>query len=128
VKRRKVMRVSDYFVQVPLEQEFHLLFHTYTGAVDVVSQETVSFLNDFSNSVDGGDAKAVALLKQRGYLTDRTPQEEEEFVARLGALLHERAKSQRPHSFMIIPTYNCNLRCPYCYEKSLQKHGRSQCH
>jgi uncharacterized protein len=25
--------------------------------------------------------------------------------------------------FLVIPTYGCNLRCPYCYEKALHKKG-----
>ncbi len=120
------MRTSDYNIYVPLpDSDEYIMIHGYTGAVDVVGPEVVEFLQRFR---DGGSVDDVSLspeiiaaLQRRGYLTEKTPEQEQSFVVKLGRVVL-RYHRERPQ-FVFIPTYDCNLRCPYCYERHLRAHG-----
>ena len=118
------MRVSDYNIVVPLpDSDEYILIHGYSGAVDVVQQGVVDFLQGFGNGRGTGGVPEgmIETLKKRGYLTERTPEEEQDFVRKLGQLLHNVQKKRA--GFLMMPTYDCNLRCSYCYEKRLCKKG-----
>jgi uncharacterized protein len=144
-----MLRTSSYTIQVNLPDNHDevLLVHGYTGAHDLVSRRVADFLRgrearraakplygEWSAEpapaapADAGadtaivsDA-AIALLTAQGYLTDLAPDEEETFFSQFATKLHERALRQAP-SYIFIPTYDCNLRCSYCY----QDHMRSDC-
>ncbi len=137
-----MLRTSSYtiFVKLPDHEEDVLLVHGYTGAYDRVSNEVASFLRsreakraakplygDWRAEPEVAATAAVSdatidLLKEQGYLTELSVDEEETFFSRLAVKLHERALRQAP-SFIFMPTYDCNLRCSYCY----QDHMRSDC-
>lgn len=122
------MRASSYCIVVRLPgEERALLFHGYSGAVDLVHEKVVELLDEPRRDIRRGGSKAseatIALLTKRGYLTDRSPVEEQEFVRELGERVHRVSRRHAPAGFLIIPTYSCNLRCPYCYEKTLRRHG-----
>lgn len=74
------------------------------------------------------DDTTVQTLWTRGYLTDKTHGEECAYVAKLTAWLHSRALSHARPGYILVPTYQCNLRCPYCFEAStrtsLAREGR----
>lgn len=99
------------------------MVHGFSGAVDVVSQKVVNYLQKFNKEGEFPplDPETVDKLKKRGYLTDKTEKEEEEFVCALVRVLLSRARSTA--KFLLIPTYNCQLRCPYCYEVKLRRKG-----
>ena len=75
------MRPSNYTIMVRLpEKEKFLLFHGYSGAVDVVERcvaellmEPARRINDDNGTVS---AETYKLLEKRGYLTNKTPAEE----------------------------------------------------
>jgi len=120
------VRESNYNIYIPLTgSEDHLLIHGYSGAVDVVHAEVTEFLQNYqdkksrrSNRIT--DPLVESLLK-RGYLTERTFEEEKEYVRKLGRVLFDWQK--KGTGFLLMPTYDCNLRCPYCYEKQLRRKG-----
>lgn len=133
------MRASNYIVYVFVpNQDAYYLVHGYTGAVDRVMPCTVRFLFDHASPLptfctkderivrdslrgrgfDEVRQSTLDMLVARGYLTERTVDEERLYVQRLAALLHEKAFRKLRPAFVIIPTYQCNLRCPYCYETS----------
>ncbi|MFL6260738.1 MAG: radical SAM protein [Thermoanaerobaculia bacterium] len=137
-----MFRTSSYtiFVNLPGNDHEMLLVHGYTGAYDRVSREVAGYLRsrearrssrplygDWSAEPEPAAAGEVSdatidLLQAQGYLTDLSPEEEETFFARLAETLHRRALRQAP-SYIFMPTYDCNLRCSYCY----QDHMRSDC-
>jgi uncharacterized protein len=80
--------------------------------------------DDAREQQTGFSDAAVATLRRRGYLTDLTPEQEQDHVVRLTALLQKQYQRYGV-GFAIIPTYNCNLRCTYCYERLLRCNGRS---
>ncbi len=142
-----MLRTSSYtiFVDLPMQSGLEdevLLVHGYTGAYDRVSKPVAEFLRArraaapkplygewaaepsaaAGNAVGAPSDATIAILRDQGYLTELAPQEEETFFARLAVRLHERALRQAP-SYIFMPTYDCNLRCSYCY----QDHMRTDC-
>jgi len=124
------VRASSYIVAIPLpDTDRVLLFHGYTGAVDVVSSRIAGPLTDgessngnFRNSLS---SDTISHLTTRGYLTEKTPEAERAYVEELGRRVHAVLKKHASPGFLIVPTYSCNLRCTYCYEKGLQTRGVS---
>jgi len=141
-----MLRTSSYtiFVTLPNDERDALLVHGYTGAYDRVPREVAAFLRaqevrppakplygEWSREPgatgpatvsDAVSPVMLAHLAAQGYLTDLSPEEEETFFSGFAVKLHERALQQAP-SYIFMPTYDCNLRCSYCY----QDHMRSDC-
>jgi uncharacterized protein len=136
------MRTSNYvaYVHVPETDDYYLV-HGYSGAVDKVSPSLVRYMLDrcdpshtwqtkdeevvaetlrgreFDEPSDG----AVEMLKGRGYLTEMTTPEELHYVERLAGFLHRKKVASTPPGFMFVPSYECNLRCPYCFETDTRR-------
>lgn len=108
------LRVSSYMIPVKLEdeREKYLLIQGYTGAIDVVEKD---FLERIKSSIDSFSPETSRILCQRGYITSKTEEEEYAYAARLAEALHKK-DSILHKSFMLIVTYHCNFRCPYCFE------------
>lgn len=134
---RGALRTSSYtiYVDLPGNAEEMLLVHGYTGAYDKVSRRVAAHVlsldsarppkplyGDWSKPAPMTDEVAGDLpddvlrtLKKRGYLTAMTVEEEEAFFTKLTSQLHHRA-IHRPPAYIVVPTYQCNLRCPYCFQ------------
>lgn len=97
--------------------------HGYSGAIDVVDKRIADSLQCFAGEQASStlSEEEYRTLVERGYLTEKTPEEETAWVTRVAAMVEKRAKGS---SFVIIPTYDCNLRCTYCYQKLLRSKGR----
>ena len=140
-----MLRTSSYtiYVNLPDNEDEVLLVHGYTGAYDKVSRGVATFLRgrqgktakplygDWSPEPEAGEGgqgtdlpsdATIDLLRQQGYLTELSRDDEEGFFSRLAGALHARALRQAP-SYIFMPTYDCNLRCSYCY----QDHMRTDC-
>jgi uncharacterized protein len=124
------VRTSSYIVFVPIPEKGRvLLFHGYSGAVDLVSSRLADAL---MNGIPSGRSIRTSIsrdtrshLATRGYLTEKTPEDEEAYVVELGLRVHGVLRKHASPGFLIIPTYSCNLRCTYCYEKGLHEKGPS---
>ena len=105
------MRPSNYTITVRLpEKEKFLLFHGYSGAVEVVEPCVAELLIDPVRRIkdDNGtvSVETFKLLEKRGYLTDKTPAEETAFVKELGERVHRFRLKHSTAGFLIA------LRCP----------------
>lgn len=110
------LRVSSYMIPVKLKQEEdkYMLIHGYTGAIDIVSGELLNDIQSVDEKINWVQPMVEHLLK-RGYLTTKTQDEEYSYVKRIARALHKRDEILHK-SFTWIVSYNCNFRCPYCFE------------
>ncbi|MFX0064963.1 MAG: radical SAM protein [Candidatus Hermodarchaeota archaeon] len=115
------LMVSKHNQWFKVNEENFLLLNPFSGALDVVDQEVIDLIDyvqthsQFPSQIDRND-QIVSLLLNRGYFLTSSDEE------RKRALAFEKVLQSFHHpGFLLIPTYNCNFRCPYCYEQNLRK-------
>ncbi|HTW83335.1 MAG TPA: SPASM domain-containing protein [Candidatus Sulfotelmatobacter sp.] len=130
------------YVDLPDDRAHVLLVHGYSGAFDKVPASVASYLRslderppkplygDWTDTGNNGDAEAtrpsdelLALLTKRGYLTSLTRAEERARFDRLVQMRHEKW-SALPPAYTLMPTYDCNLRCGYCFQDHMRTDAR----
>ena len=122
------MRISTYEIILPLIDEEDkeiegkaLLINGLYGAIDVVDESAVEALR----SGDWGKLP-VALrerLMLRGHITRKDEAGELADLKLLGRIW----KKMIGHTgvgLVIVPTFDCNFRCPYCFESHRLKNGQ----
>ncbi|MBQ7515558.1 MAG: 4Fe-4S cluster-binding domain-containing protein [Schwartzia sp.] len=122
------MRKSTYEIILPLiggdEKEiegYTLLVNGLYGAMDVVKREEAEKFaaGDFAGL-------SVALrehLMLRGHLT-RKDEAGELADLKLLARIHKTIPDRSSVGLVILPTYDCNFRCPYCFEQHRLQRGQ----
>lgn len=134
------MRTSSYtiYVDLPDNPNEMLLVHGYTGAYDKVSRKVATYVRSLEirrppkplygewtdeSAVDGRveppSSATIDVLRRRGYLTDMNVEKEQEFFHKMVGRIHERNLKGAP-GYIIMPTYNCNLRCAYCFQDHMR--------
>lgn len=118
------LRTSSYMIPIKLEQEEgkYMLIHGYTGAMDIVSEALLNDIKSVGEKVYLSQPMLEFLLK-RGYITNKTQKEEQAYVTRIARTLHKRDTILLHKIFTFVVTYNCNFRCPYCFEGRELKNG-----
>ncbi|MBR1761201.1 MAG: radical SAM protein [Schwartzia sp.] len=121
------MRKSTYEIILPLihgSEEIKdrtLLVNGLYGAIDVVKKEEA---DKFAAGDFAGLSTALReRLLLRGHLTRKSEEEELadlKLIGRLYRLLPARAGI----GIVIMPTYDCNFRCPYCFERHRLANGQ----
>ncbi len=112
------MYFSDRVVYVKFNEQW-LLFSTLSGAIDIIDEDLADNLRE--EKWDAISLEMKTVLLERGYVFESRQKEASEFL-RLYELIKERDAKLAPE-FVVIPTYQCNLRCRYCYEGDLQDRG-----
>ena len=122
------MRLSTYEIILPLigrdDKEVEgkaLLVNGLYGAVDVVETETAAKLRE-------GDFAALPFalrerLMLRGHIT-RKDEAGELADARLLGRVWNKLIGHSGRGPVILPTYDCNFRCPYCFERHRLTRGQ----
>lgn len=135
-----MIRTSSYtiYVDLPGDQSEMLLVHGYKGTYDKVSRPVARYLRslerrrapkplygDWSDepaadeSVSTPSATTIAVLKERGYLTELSHEAETAHFESIVGELHERNMGKMPN-YIFMPTYDCNLRCSYCFQDHMR--------
>lgn len=105
------MRMSTYTIPLKIEEDRYLLINARTGAVTLVDEHVVKLLQKELSEVSA-DPSLITLLKEGGHLTALSPDEEAEEISHLYEKYVE--THRRVYTHMVIPTYDCNLKCSYC--------------
>ena len=133
------LRASSYTIHVDLPSESArvMLVHGYTGAYDLVSAGVAAYVRSLDakppkplvgewiepalhpGEVTTPPAELLERLIARGYLTELSREDERARYERIVDTLDRRAKRGTP-SYVIMPTYNCNLRCSYCFQDHMR--------
>lgn len=135
-----MLRTSSYTIYINLSDgtDDVLLVHGYTGAFDRVSKSIGDFLRAHETgrparplygewSTETGPVEAaedlgeeiLSVLVKQGYLTEKSLAEEEEHFSRLAGELQS-AALKNPPTYVFMPTYDCNLRCRYCFQDHMR--------
>ena len=122
------MRKSTYEIILPLigsdEKEIEgkkLLINGLYGAIDVVDDEIADKIT--RNEINGLSLEMRERLALRGHIT-RKDEEEELKDALLFGRIFSQTDARISVGPVILPTYNCNFRCPYCFEKHRLSRGQ----
>lgn len=112
------LRTSSYTIPIKLDSEEgkYMLIHGYTGAIDIVNEDIAIKLIQHNYIDEETFSPTIKTnLEKRGYITVKTKEEELSYVTRIAQALHKRDKILKKNFTWTI-TYNCNFRCPYCFE------------
>ena len=123
------MKLSAYEIFLPLVgtdekqiEGYALLVNGLYGAVDVVKKEEADKLQagDFA----GLSAALRERLMLRGHIT-RKDEAGELADLKLLSRIYKTVYGRSGVGLVIMPTYDCNFRCPYCFEQHRLKKGQS---
>jgi uncharacterized protein len=122
-----IQRVSDYAMifSFPADTAHALIVNGLYGAYDVITSGEAAALKAAQT-----DASALSLLDSetrkrlatRGHLVSFSSQEERENV-RIISRMYWLIPYQSMLDIVILPTYNCNFRCEYCFERKRLERG-----
>jgi uncharacterized protein len=113
------MRSSSYniLVKVDKQNEVYAILNSYTRAFDIINNDVHTFLKGKGNS-GSISRNTLDKLVKRGYLTPLSKLEEVKLAKNLLDKTHSESQF-KSYNFHFIISYDCNLRCVYCYEDDL---------
>lgn len=121
-----MLRTSDYNISLELKENTDqcLMIQGVHGSFDILEKKYADVLeacrDDISKADELPDDIREGLIK-RGYLTSLTEEDEFKFITKLCKGMNDRGRKRL--SITLLPTYNCNFRCEYCFERNLQCNG-----
>jgi len=134
------VRTSSYviYVDLPERRDEMLLVHGYTGAYDLVRSHVSTYLRHLEDGhvprplhgewsdyepvtgpIEPPPPETIQQLRSRGYLTDKSVDEERDFLVENVERWHA-ARAMNAPQFIFMPTYDCNLRCSYCFQDHMR--------
>lgn len=112
------MRSSSYNIIINVDTDKYIIINGYTLAIDIINNTVYQFLKK-SLTANTVEANTLETLIRRGYITYLSKEEEIKLVQHLSDKnRHQRIANQK-YNFHFIISYDCNLRCVYCYERSM---------
>ena len=115
---KKQLRSSSYNIVANTNRDDYIITHGYTKAMDIIPSEIAEFLNNNENilSENTFDEEEAEYMLKRGYITDLNIEDEHKKFKQLAKKVHRAKLNSLIPGFVIVPTYNCNLGCKYCFE------------
>ncbi|MER2138628.1 MAG: radical SAM protein [Succiniclasticum sp.] len=122
------MKVSAYEIILPLVgtdekqiEGYALLVNGLYGALDVVPKEEADKLQ--TGNLAGLPVALRERLLLRGHIT-RKDEAGELADLKLLSRIYKTLQGRSGVGLIIMPTYDCNFRCPYCFEQHRLKKGQ----
>ncbi len=108
------------------DQALYVLQNLFHGQVDFFSPPIPSLFEHLQNPTaidvtEGAKSTILPYLMEKGYLY-READEEERLVQKYVETSGQRdliISRHRGSQYGFLPTYTCNLRCPYCFQRKL---------
>ncbi|MBS4039192.1 MAG: radical SAM protein [Flavobacteriales bacterium] len=101
---------------VKINSQEYLMLNLINGAADII--ENPVYEKVMANDYDGIQSDIIQLMIERRYLF-QTEADYYYFIEELDNKMEALEESSIPN-FLIVPTYDCNLNCSYCYEKTYE--------
>ncbi len=120
------MRFSNYnILSEKLDTGGYAILNGLSGAIDVISDSLYNFIihaghRELSEVEVGDLGEDVTVLIERGYITTLNSAKEIDYATELAKKMdsEDRNELMEPeYSLLLIPNYNCNYRCVYCFER-----------
>ncbi|MBO3754004.1 MAG: SPASM domain-containing protein [Candidatus Brockarchaeota archaeon] len=110
--------LNKFVLFFSIKEDYYLILNTLNGAADVITSEIKRKIESLieEEQPNVADEELVKYLQERGYISHSSSSLEEAFSKAYRAYLS--GIESTPFTFVIIPTYLCNLACIYCYESS----------
>jgi len=126
----KKYRLSNYLNIIKLTKNY-LLFNGFNGCMDEISEELGEKLEELQKN----KVKQIKLINRyleeeeklyfvkRGYITVFSEKKEIKIFKKVIAFLDKQniAEARKKANIMFLLSYDCNLKCDYCYQKSLRQ-------
>lgn len=127
-------RLSTYniYVDLTVNSEYVLLIHGVTGEYLKIRKTELDIIKDLkyfktiNNSLISKDktytisSEILKALKQKGFITYKPKEVEEELFCKKVENLHGSALT-KPPAFLFLLSYDCNFNCYYCYQNKIRK-------
>ena len=110
------MEINKRVLPYRISDESTLLINSLTGAIDIITPEILYYLENIKSTKNAPiDDLTRERLKRRGYIFESIEDE----TRWLQYIVDAYSKTEKNLSFVVCPTYGCNLRCTYCFEGDL---------
>lgn len=117
------MHIINNHILVPVKGGNNLLIHTLKGFIDVLNEEEIKIFEKWKHSkqILPNTIEEIELLEsliKKNYIVESLDVEieMEKCTLEKSKIVHEKILDKCYGVFFVL-TYNCNFRCPYCYEK-----------
>ncbi len=95
--------------------DYNFVFNGINGAVDALNPDLAKLLSENMNKMVDVSGDEVSTLLERNYIFS-SEEDYKELRYRIDGYQNDFLKSE-PYHIAILPTFGCNLACPYCFEQ-----------
>lgn len=116
------LKLSDYNVIIDeIDDGDLLIYNSFTSALGVLEKKNKFIYDNVENlkseCLSKDELECVQAMKENGFLIDKNFNEYNAIKVKN----HRNRYSKESLALTIAPTMACNLSCPYCYEKNVDK-------
>ena len=124
-----MLRLSSYFILSDrLQNGGYAVLNGLTGAIELINESLYGLFDEMIRTgnphelyieEDALMPEMMETFVKRGHITAVSHDEERAHLQRVAAVFHD-LESKVP-AVEIVPDLDCNYRCTYCFEQSMQK-------